>query len=48
MKKLFLLTIILFTVAACAETKSTNSRGFPNYEGLGEPIFTLPSLKKIF
>tara|TARA_Y100000592_G_scaffold41655_1_gene66072 strand:+ start:25543 stop:25689 length:147 start_codon:yes stop_codon:yes gene_type:complete len=48
MKKLFLLTIILFTVAACAETKSTNSRSFPNYEALGEPTFRLPSLKKIF
>ena len=49
MKNLFVITtIILFTVSACAKTNSINSKGLPNYEGLGEPTFSLPSLKNLF
>jgi hypothetical protein len=48
MRSTILAILLVFSLASCAQTKSSNSRSFPNYEALGEPTFRLPSLKKIF
>ena len=48
MRSIILAILLVFSLASCAKTNSINSKGLPNYEGLGEPTFSLPSLKNLF
>jgi len=48
MKKLFLLTTMLFMISACAQKQSVKSGGFPNYDAIGQPTFSLEIFKKLF